>query len=404
MRWKRRRPRPGPAEDQARIDAAQAVLTTPDLDDTREYARYKKNQNDYGAAIAKFTEAQNRILGDPLQADSAATLLGPFQIAADQAYDKWKIQGAEKIEEALATVESLGIPLEQGMIQRARRKFDAWSVNIGGVADKTPYTFLLPSDWANIDVDDIGWTRLKKDSASYTSHFASHGYGIRTGEWRGDSSQSSGSVGIGVFGFGFCGSHSESSSSSSSNFSQRSSAGDTFTDDATNLSIDLEYGLVQIVRPWLSTDLFHMRNWKLRDGQAKSISDGTINGQVGDETKLLPLVPTHFLCVRNVRIFTSHWGSVRTTLENAWARQQSSASSEASSTSGGVDIPVLGGFLSLSGSASHSESSHQGQFTDEGGHTYSNDYGARFDGETLEIRGAQIVAWLSEVVPAAPPH
>jgi hypothetical protein len=378
------------------------VLWAPDGQPTPKYNTYLKNQMAYGMQIAAFTIAQNKALADPAQADSWPMLAAPLQMGVDQAYDKWKSQGADEIEGAIAAVESLGVPLEQGMIMEARKTLEAWSVNIGGVAAKTPYTFVLPSEWASIDVDDIGWTRLQKDSSSYQSHYNSNGYNLSTGQWRGDSSQSSGSGGIHVFGFGFSGSHSESSSSNSSGYSQTSTDGSSFQDDATELDIDMEYGLVEIVRPWLSTDLFHMQNWYLRDGKAKSISDGTIAGQVGKTDPLLPLIPTHFLCIRNVRIHTSNWGSTRTTLENHWGKQQSSDSSNSSSTSGSVDIPVCG-FINLSAGMSHSDSHYEGQFSDEAGHSYSNDNGAHFDGETLEIKGAQIVAWLSEVVPASPP-
>ncbi|MDF5754236.1 hypothetical protein [Spongiactinospora sp. TRM90649] len=397
-------PPPRPADVEAKIAEAKAVLWTADLEETPAYARYLKNQKAYAKAISNFVVNQNITLADPVKAPSWPIIAREFQDEVDQAFDRWKTQDADKIEAALATVQSLGVPLEQGMIAAARKRFDAWSLNFEGVPVKTPFTRVLPSEWALPSVDDIGWTIIDKDRTSYSNYFTAHGDSLSTGEWRGQSSSTSGSAGIGVFGFGFSGSHAESDSSAGSAFSTTAHDGTSMTSDATDLSIHLEYGLCQIVRPWLTTDLFHMQNWFLRASAANSISDGSITGQVGKDSAapFLPMIPTHFLAIRNVRIHSSQWGSVQNTLNDYWTRNASQSSASSSSTSGGVSIPVLGPF-SLSGGVAHSESESQGSFTDEAGNNHSSSYGARFDGETLEIRGTQVVAWLSEVLPACPP-
>ena len=61
------------------------------------------------------------------------------------------------------------------------------------------------------------------------------------------------------------------------------------------------------------------------------------------------------------------------------------------------------GPLCLDAGASHSESGFSGDYQDESGSSFSNDYKAHFDGTRLTVRGAQIVAWLSEVLPVCPP-
>lgn len=389
-------------ETQARIDAATAVLWDASKNKTKLYASYLANQLAYAKAKADFVINQNKMLADPLQADSAPILLAPYQTAVDQAWDQWKSQGADEVESALATVESLGVPLEQGMIANARKLMDAWSVNLAGLAAKVPYVSALPTEWAAIEIDDIGWTKITKDATSYKSHFEQHGYDLSTGNWSGESSSTSGSAGVGIFGFGFSGSHSESDSSSGSAFSTTGSDGTVMRSDATDLHVELEYGLVQIVRPWLVTDLFRMRNWYLRGEQAGVISDGTIANQVGKDKPLLPMIPTHVLVVRNVKISTSSWGSVRDTLTTYWSKNTASSSSSSSSTSGGVSIPVFGPF-SVSGGFSHSDSRYQGDFKDEAGNDCRDDYGSYFEGDTLCINGAQIVAWLGEIIPSSPP-
>ena len=114
-------PPPRSAEITARLEAARKVLWDSNGTATPAYARYKSNQMAFAKSNADFVINQNKILADPEQADSAPILLAPYQTAVSQAFDQWKAQGADEIEEALATVESLGVPLEQGM-KRGLRK------------------------------------------------------------------------------------------------------------------------------------------------------------------------------------------------------------------------------------------------------------------------------------------
>lgn len=396
-------PTPPTEEEQARLNEATATLYSEPFVETEAYLRYLDNRDDFAQQRANYTTELIRLQSDPLQAGSIGTLMRPAKAKLDRAYDRWKSQGADKIEAALAVVSSQGRPLEEGMIEKAKEIFTTWSVLYGDVGAETPYSYVLPSEWALIGTDDIGWTSLRKDSRTTHLFQSQHGSSINAGEWHADASQSSGSAGVGIFGFGFSGGYSESESNYSHDYSQNSTNGETISDDATELTVEMEYGLVQIVRPWLLTDIFHLKDWKMPGKEAGFVSDGTISGQVGNPDKFLPLVPTHFLCIRNVRIHASNWGSVRNTLENVWGRQRGTSGYDASSWSGGVNIPVFGIF-NVSASASHSESSSDSEFTDTSGRTYSNDYGARFEGEWLEIKGTQIVAWLSEVVPLAPPQ
>jgi hypothetical protein len=172
--------------------------------------------------------------------------------------------------------------------------------------------------------------------------------------------------------------------------------------DATNLSVSLQYGLAEVARPWLVTDLFQMKNWYLRGEKKGAISDGTIDGQVMDKEHKLPMIPTHFLVVRNVRISTSQWGSVRDTLTTIWNEHTKAESQGGSSVSANVSIPVWGP-LSVTGGYSHTDSHYEGDFKDEGGNDVRDDSGAYFEGDTLVINGAQIVAYCGEIMPLAPP-
>lgn len=390
------------AETKDRIAKAEAVLYGADRRPTPLYQQYMDNQNAYSIARKNYVQAQIDILGNPATADSAPLLLDPELTLVNQAYDRWKTQGAEEVEAALATRESVGIPMEQGMIAAARRLLEFWSLPISGTAAKTPYTFILPSEWSEIDADDIGWTTLTRDMNTYENHFNQHGYNLASGNWAGSSSSTSGSAGLGIFGFGFSGSYSTSDSQSHSEFSDTATDGTHFASNASDLSVSLQYGLVEIARPWLVTDLFQMRNWYLRGERKGAISDGTIDGQVMDKDRRLPMIPTHFLVIRNVRITTRAWGSVRDTLNSYWNNHTKAESQSASAAGGSVSIPVWGP-LSVTGGFSHSDSRYQGDFQDEDGHDVRDDSGSWFEGDSLVINGAQIIAYCGEILPLAPP-
>ncbi len=392
------------AEDKERIAKAQAVLYNNDGSDTEKYKQYKANQDAYSKAKGEHARAQNQILSDPAQADSWPLLADETLSKVNQAYDKWKSQGAEEIEAALATVLSLGIPLEQGMIERARKQLESWRLPVVGTTAKAPYTYIDPSEWANLEANDIGWNTVTRQAGAYRSHYEKHGYNLSTGNWSGSSSSNSGSLGLSIAGFGFAGNYSNYETMAQSQFADTASDGTKLTNDAEDLSIELQYGLVEIKRPWLVTDLFHMQNWFLRGERKGAISDGTIDGQVGEAGKdrRLPMIPTHVLVVRNVRITTSKWGSVRDTLNSYWNKHAGSGSSGGSSFGGTVSIPVWGP-LAVTGGFSHSDSRYQGDFKDEGGSDVRADFGSWFEGDSLVINGANIVAYLGEVVPLSPP-
>jgi hypothetical protein len=391
-----------PPEEKDRIAAARKVLEHDDGTATPLYARYTANQLAYAESRAKRVVNENRVLADPALAPSAPLLLEPFQTAVDQARDRWRAQGADEVEAALATIESLGVPLEQGAISNARALFDAWNLPLLGVPAKQPFSYVLPSDWGVLDIHDAGWTSLTIETRDYMNHFEQHGYEVHASNWAGQSNATAGEAGVGIFGFGFNGGYSEAASDSHSETTGSASDGTSFSNDARNLHIELEYGLCSIVRPWLVTDLFHLKNWFLRGSKAGAISSGIIDDQVGSEAPLLPLIPTHFLVVRNVKISAEHWNSDGQVLAMWKSKFTSDAAQHQSTLSGGVEIPVFGP-ISVDFGASHSESGYTGSYSDQSGQSFTNDYKAHFDGTTLSIGGAQIVAWLSEILPRCPP-
>ena len=148
-----------------------------------------------------------------------------------------------------------------------------------------------------------------------------------------------------------------------------------------------------------------MNGWYMVGNRKNSISDGTEKNQANltdiSKLPLLPMIPQQMLVIRNVVITTTDWGSDGEVLNNAFgsAHDSSSSSSSSEAGSGGVCL----GFVSFGGSASHSETHAKGQGSNWSTASGTSHFGTTFDGSTLKIPGAQIIAFLSDIVPACPP-
>lgn len=393
-----------------RVDEALKVLYEKDSDDatqydfdspTRRYEKYIENAKAYARAKAKFAIKQSEALSDPLQADLWPQTSVVYQQEVNDAWDAFKTQGSEKVERALATVKSVGISLPEYMIAKARKTYDAWNLGLTGVvATQTPYSYITPSSWCDLEADEIGWQTLTISQSNYESQISSN----RNGTYYGNShSQSSSTSAGGGFSLGFMtlgGSGGGSSSSSSSNSGSNSSSQSQFKNTATNLTITIEYGLCDIHRDWLMSDLFYTKGWYLKDQKKNAVSDGTIDGQVGLTEALMPMLPTQFLVVRKVRIHSANWGSDGQSLSQAYQNARSQSDSSSMNVGGGGAFAF--GPLVIGGRASHSRSEFNSSFSGESGESSSASSHWFWDGQTLEVKGAQIVAWISAIVPAGP--
>lgn len=397
-------PEPTP-EVKARVEEARKVLY--DLDDegnilgkSRLHETYVNNAYRYADAKAEYAEAQQEHLMDPMRAAIWPVVSARYKREVEQAWDDLTTEGGDRIEQALDVIQSVGISIDDHMIAKAREVFDQWNVGLGGAVSATvPFSYVLPANWADPNARDIGWKKLKIKSSDYNRNSGKHSHFFGQGSSQSQSSQTSGGGGFSIFGFGVKGGGGKSSSSSSSQSSNNSSSGSFFKNDAKNLEIELEYGACTIVRPWLIGDLFHLRNWYLVNNQKHSISDGSLSEMQNDH--LMPMIPEQFLCVRNIKIKSSEWGSDGQTLEQHFGRRQSSSSS--STSQGGGSAGFSFGPFSIGGGASHSKSNQNSQSSSSSGSSSSNRFSTTFDGRTLEIKGTQIVAWLSTVVPASAP-
>jgi hypothetical protein len=394
-------------EIQKRVDAAKKVLYQMDEDGnvigkSKLFERYRQAAENYAQVKADFNEAQLAAGADPALASAFATGKGPLlQKKVTAAFEDWKTLGAEKVEAALATLGSVGINIDAAMIAKAREVWEAWQVSISGVPVSTPYASIMPTAWCDPNAKDIGWQSLTLQSGAARSAASSASAQAYHSQWQRKTSSTSGGGGISLFGFGAAGQGGSTSSSVDWGDGSNSWSQSNFKNDAEGMEISLEYGLCTIERPWLIGDLFYLQGWHLVGNKKGTISSGEIPGQALDQHKLLPMIPRQFLCVRNVRIKARNWHSDGERLRSAYANAQGSAESSGTYMSGGAGFSL--GFLTVGATASHSSSTETSSASGSSGTRGSDSYGWSFQNDTLEIRGTQIIAFLSEIVPPCAP-
>ncbi len=403
---------PQPADVQAEIAAAMAVLYTMDTTDPANpviigkspaYSRYEKNALAYANAKAIYAMQQATTLGNPATAAEWPMLSSTYQEAVDDAWNTWKTEGADAIEKALAAYESQGINMQQAQIAAAKKQMDIWSLGLAGVPTDIPYSYVDPSEWCDPTADDIGFESLKISRKTGDQAKSTVTDNNRSMYWNNQQSSFSQSA----HASGFLGI--DSGSENSSNADQHSANGDAsgyvfnqhIKDQFTDLEISLEWALVTIYRPWLISDLFYMNNWYIQGEPANAVSDGKVQTQLRSSGPLLPMIPQQMLVVRNVQISSSNWGDSANTLNTLYGSDSGSTAASQSSAGGSASV----GFGPFGGGGANVQSSNNkagGQSASwTAGNALSNT-GTTFDGTTLAINGAQIIAFLSNIVPPSP--
>jgi hypothetical protein len=392
------------ADVKARVEAAQKVLYVEDaegnLSNTPLYNRYLNNAQALATAKSNFAAAFALAQRDPVKFEVWPVQSASYQLAVDTARNNLISQGALKVEAAMDVIGSVGRSMQANMIKKARQRFDEWNLGLSGaVPSNMPYSLILPTNWCDGD-DHQGWESLVVDEGEIQHYSSSNASSASASSWQRHAESSGGSGGV-LLGFAaFGGSHGSASENSSFQNSNSSSFHSSFKNTAKGLHIELEFGLCKIERPWLVSDVFYVKDWYSKGNKKNSISDGTIDGQADSMEKLLPMIPQQFLVVRNVSITASEWGSDGEMFENYYGANSGSQEASASRTAGSAGVCL--GFISFGGSASHSSSDASGQSSGFQSRSGSSHFGATWNNQTLRIPGAQIVAFLSSIVPACP--
>ena len=406
---------PPPPDVQQAVNDAMNVLYTMDTTDPANpvieepsplYKKYKKNALAYAKAKADYASAMAKALADPTQANIWPQLSAPYKQAVDDAWDTWKTEGADKVERALAVYESQGINMQQAQIAKAKKQLDIWSLGLAGVPTDIPYSYVDPSEWSDPTADDIGFEQLtiKRTAEDHAASTVTDS--TRSMYWNNEQSAASSSFNASTS--GFFGIGDASASGASSNADQHAANGDAsayvfhqnLSNQFSDLEVDLEWGLVNLYRPWLISDLFYMNNWYIQGERANCISDGQLKTQVGLTNKLLPLIPQQMLVVRNVSIKSSNWGDNTAILNQLYGGDQGSTDASQSAASGGVSFGGIG--FGAGGQHQETDNKAQGQGSGYSAGSAVSYRGATFDGTTLSINGAQVMAFLSDIVPPSP--
>jgi len=392
---------------QASINHANATLYTTDefgdIMPTPIYAAYRRNAKTYAVAKATYAAAYAAAMSTPATQQVWPVQSATYQQAVDDAYNQLMAQGANQVELALSVLESVGIPIQDQLIAQAKKTYDAYNLGLAGSIPTTlPYSYINPTGWADPNNNDEGWQHLTVTQSSYQAYTQSGATTHNQGSWNTSSSSTSGG---GAVSFGFVSVGAKGGSSNSSQGSQGSNQGSSqsgFSNSATGLTIDIDYMLCDIVRPWLFADLFYMKGWYCVNYDKNGISTGTAGDQLGiTDPHLLPMIPQQMLVIRNVTITATDWGSDGQLLNSYYNGAQQSSSSSSSNVTAGAMVSL--GFVNFGGSVSHSQSQAGGQSSSWSAKNSSSYFKTTFDGTTLNIPGAQIVCFVSDIVPASAP-
>jgi len=395
-------PIPEPSDEiKKRIADAQKVLYTMDADGnftgyTPRHASYRHNQKALADARSAFALAYAQAMADPVTGQAWPVTSSKYQNDVDQAYNDWRDMGGQEIDDAIATLQSIGGSAAAALIAKARKMYDDYSVGLGGaIASKVPWSYIDPVSWWDHTNEDFGVMKITASSTQYAAGGGGGAHSFGHDFYHDESTSTSGSVGFTfVFSVAANAGHTDTSHDDGSNSDQSSHSENH--DASSSATISFEWFLASIERPWLLGDLFHMDGWYLAGHEKGAISDGTIDGQLGDVPKLLPMIPKGFVIVRNVTITADSWGEMGSQFQNA--QQSSSGHTDSSSTTYGGSV----GFMGIGASLQHSNSDANGAFTSQQDSANGWAYTSSGTGGTLELHGAQIVGWIGQIQPEAP--
>ena len=396
-------PVPEPSDDiKARIAAASQTLYTEDAlgnlaGYTPLYASYRHNQKALGDARSAYALVYAQAMSNPVLGQSWPVTSSSYQTAVDQAYSDFRDMGAQKVEDARNTLQSIGGSAAAALIAKARKMYDDFGVGLlGSIAEKVPWSYIDPISWWDHNDKDFGVLSISASSTSYQAGGGGGEHSFGHSFYHDDSSSTSGSAGFNCFFYSASANASHSSAEHDGGDDSNSSSHQEFHDSSSSASVSFDWFLASCERPWYLGDLFHMEGWYLAGGKKNSISDGTVTGQIDAPDRLLPMVPKGFVVVRNVTITANSWGELGNQFQNAV--DSDSQHTDSSSTSFGGSV----GWCGLGGSVQHTNSDDNGAFTTQHDAGHGWNFERNGEGGTLTMLGGQIVGWIGQIQPASP--
>lgn len=336
----------------AAIKRAESVLMDEEGNSTRKYEKYMERREEYKEAVMTRDRMYASALTDPMRLQMWPIQGKLYQDEVEFKWNNWQGLGfKQEIEEALAVLSSQGIDPAILLISRSKNKFENSLINIPNVGN-IPYTFITPSKWYS-DTMPSGWNTYSKTDFHTESHV----------DTRSSSTSAAASFSLGFFSIGGSGSASEKKTD--------------INIQTEGLTISFEYAIADIQRPWLDTTLLNLNNWFLVGDYPKGcISNGSFSQQFQQndpkEMLFMPSVVKSLILARNVKI--------------SWRRTESDLNTLQTAVSGGGAV----GFGPFFAAGRHSES--------HGKRDYSFDRNT----EGIEIRGTQLIGYVSEIMPSSP--
>lgn len=352
---------PEPTEEQKKAyDTAKAYLTAmvdgyddntgapiKTEGDSPVYANYKRKKAAYLSASTSFLNQYLLLDMSKPEDQRKWSILGPnLQEKVDTAMADWIAAQKTKTEDMLATLSQSSTNQVGQLFQDARTNFN--TITRGSI--KTPGqrfnpSYARPAAWfapGNADT----WTEMSVTSNEMKteehSDFTKYGGGVSAswGLWSGSGSFS------------------------------KEDGHESMSKETSNLTISFKYNRVEIDRPWFNGLLYDVKGWNIGEaGGADSISNGTKT----QEGKMMPILPTAFIAVRDLKI-SADWGKEDKDLIT------SKLSTKASF--GWGPFRVSGSYESSDRDMTHT---------------------TKFDGTTISSDGLQIIGWINTVLHKSPP-
>jgi hypothetical protein len=353
---------PNPALD-AQIEAAYAVLyrvideTDPDTGEvlkktieTQLYRDYKDNEIGYQNARMAYIQAFQIAQETPQGRNTWPMIAPTLQIPVKQAWDKWRANKADLIEQNVAIMATSAQNTLQKAFKKAQDIFEGYGATLeetGGMSPKIQRVSLIPSNWYSSN-DNTGWTTVKIASGSTIANSSSDykSFGASAG------------FSLGIFSIG--------ASAGGSKQSRQ------FSSETKNLSFEFSYKLVGIRRAWMSFHLFGTKTWNLGNFSPKK--GGISNGSKNQPSNMWPLMPISFVVVKGIKIKAS------------WAKTDWDMMKSTLSAGGSVGI----GPFSIGGNYAQSHSEEH--------------FSSAFANGEITVPGVQIIGWLNTIVPFCSPE
>jgi len=333
------------------FDKAQAKLVDKDGNATPHYEAYMRYDDEWKSKVRAWYRAYAAAATDPVKLQAFPLEGTLYHDDADKAMDRWTSLGFKgEIEDAIATLASIGTDPAIALISRAKKRFIN-SLNDFMSVGSIPYTIMLPRTWYDRDNDD-GWTEYTSHDFHSESHFQSSS----------TSYKAAGGICLGLFSAGGSFNHNESQVNASHQMN--------------NLRVSFKYCTVDIKRPWLDTSLLNLKNWFLMGDYKKDcISKGMMGQELPQnnaEPLFLPSVVTSLILIKDVSIYWDNWKSDFQSFKDSTA---------ANASVGYMCFAVKGSY-------------NKG--------TQKRDFSCDDTGETLSIPGIQLIGYVSTINPSCP--